>query len=105
MRLDSLAFRLTAAAAIWLAIGLIAGGLALASVFRQSVEDTFDANLDAILDSLIAAIEVSADGELALTRQLSDPRFQRVYSGWYWQVRAIGDGKPEAVDGKQTPLR
>lgn len=105
MRLDSLAFRLTAAAAIWLAIVLIAGGLALSSVFRQSVEDTFDANLDAILDSLIAAIEVTDEGELALTRPLSDPRFQRVYSGWYWQVRAIGDGKPEAVDRKQTPLR
>jgi signal transduction histidine kinase len=105
MRLDSLAFRLTAAAAIWLAIVLIAGGLALSSVFRQSVEATFDTNLDAILDSLIAAIEVTDAGELALTRQLSDPRFQRVYSGWYWQVRAVGDGKPEAADGKQTPLR
>ncbi len=105
MRLDSLAFRLTAAAAIWLAIVLIAGGLALASVFRQSVEATFDDNLDAILESLIAAVEVSDDGDLVLTRPLSDPRFQRVYSGWYWQVRAMGNGKPEATDGKHSPLR
>ncbi|MEQ9144381.1 MAG: ATP-binding protein [Parvibaculaceae bacterium] len=105
MRLDSLAFRLTAAAGLWLAIVLIAGGIGLASLFRQSVEASFDENLDVILESLIATVEVGDDGQLSLSRPLSDPRFQRVYSGWYWQVRVAGDGKSEAEGGKQVSLR
>ncbi|MEQ9518814.1 MAG: hypothetical protein RLN89_05165, partial [Parvibaculum sp.] len=105
MRLDSLAFRLTAAAALWLAVVLVVGGLALSSLFRQSVETTFDDNLDAILDSLIAAVEVTGEGELVLTRTLSDPRFQRVYSGWYWQVKVMEEERMDDTSSPQTALR
>ena len=105
MRLDSLAFRLTAAAALWLAVVLVVGGVALSSLFRQSVETTFDDNLDAILDSLIAAVEVTGGGELVLTRTLSDPRFQRVYSGWYWQVKLMGKRRMDDAGPHQTALR
>lgn len=105
MRLDSLAFRLTAAAALWLAVFLVAGGIALSTLFRQSVETTFDDNLGAILDSLIATVEVGEGGSLTLQRPLSDPRFQRVYSGWYWQVRTFRGDQPVAVGRKESALR
>ncbi len=105
MRLDSLAFRLTAAAALWLAIFLVAGGIALSTLFRQSVETTFDENLEAILDSLIATVEVGAGGSLTLERPLSDPRFQRVYSGWYWQVRPFRGEGTQAEGRKDSALR
>jgi len=105
MRLDSLAFRLTAAAAVWLAIFLLAGGIALSTLFRQSVETTFDGHLEAILDSLIATVEVGEGGSLTLTRPLSDPRFQRVYSGWYWQVHPFRGDRALPVGRKQRLLR
>ena len=42
MRSDSLAFRLVAGAALWSAIALVAGGLILSAIFRNSVERSFD---------------------------------------------------------------
>jgi signal transduction histidine kinase len=105
MRLDSLAFRLTAAAALWLAVFLVAGGIALSTLFRQSVETTFDGNLEAILDSLIATVEAGEGGSLTLARPLSDPRFQRVYSGWYWQVRPFRGDRALAQGRKESALR
>ncbi len=105
MRLDSLAFRLTAAAAVWLVVVMVVGGVALSTLFRQSVEATFDGHLEAILDSLIATVEVGEGGTLILTRPVSDPRFQRVYSGWYWQIRVFRGGTPLPVGRKQSSLR
>ncbi|PKQ03364.1 MAG: histidine kinase [Alphaproteobacteria bacterium HGW-Alphaproteobacteria-12] len=86
MRSDSLAFRLIAGAALWSGIALIAGGLTLSAIFRNSVERSFDARLDVLLDSLIATTEVDEEGGLARTRALSETRFDLAYSGWYWQV-------------------
>ena len=84
MRSDSLAFRLIAGAALWSGIALVAGGLTLSAIFRNSVERSFDARLDVLLDSLIATTEVDGEGGLVRTRALSETRFDLAYSGWYW---------------------
>lgn len=52
--------------------------------------------MTAQLDGLIAAADVAADGTLSLSRALSDPLYQQVYSGRYWQIGA-GDPVPDAV--------
>lgn len=88
-RLDSLAARLIAAAAIWTVLGLVVGGVVLSDVFRTSVESDFDARLKFDLDGMIAAAEPNAEGEVSLQGRFSDPRFERVYSGWYWQITPI----------------
>ncbi|MBI1261418.1 MAG: histidine kinase [Rhizobiales bacterium] len=83
---DSLAFRLIAGAALWSAIALIAGGLLLSTIFRNSVERSFDSRLEVLLDSLIATTDVGPDGQLKRSRDLSESRFDFAYSGWYWQI-------------------
>ena len=86
MRSDSLAFRLIAGAALWSAIALVAGGLILSAIFRESVERSFDARLDVLLDSLIATTDVTPEGKIVRARELSETRFDLAYSGWYWQI-------------------
>lgn len=86
MRSDSLAFRLIAGAALWSAIALLAGGLILSTIFRSSVERSFDSRLNVLLHSLIATTEVDQDGEIVRSRALSETRFDLAYSGWYWQI-------------------
>ena len=90
MRPDSLAFRLGAAAAIWSLLVLASGGLLLSSIFRQSVERSFDSRLEILLGSLIASADLDPEGHIYLTRNLSESRFQLAYSGWYWQVGKAG---------------
>ncbi len=88
MRRNSLALRLAGGAAVWSVAVLLAGGLILSSLFRTSVEDNFDARLDALLESLVATAETAAEGGVALARPLAEPRFDQAYSGWYWQIDA-----------------
>ena len=94
-RFNSLAARLIAAAAVWTIIGLVAGGFLLSDVFRTSVESDFDARLKFDLDGMIAAAEPGPAGQVSLQGRFTDPRFERVYSGWYWQI---------APDQKAAPL-
>ncbi len=89
MRPKSLAVRLVLGAGLWIAAALVAGGLALSSLFRDSVERSFDARLVVLLESLVAASEVTPEGELMLTRAIGEPRFEQVYSGWYWQIDGL----------------
>lgn len=86
---DSLAFRLVAGAALWSSIALLAGGIILSSIFRQSVERSFDARLDVLLGSLIATTDVDDKGQITRTRDLNETRFDFAYSGWYWQIAPI----------------
>src|SRR5690606_12001645 len=34
----------------------------------------------------IASVQVTPEGEIAVERPFPDPRFQKVYSGWYWAI-------------------
>jgi signal transduction histidine kinase len=86
MKIDSLAFRLVAGAAFWCVAALLAGGIALSAAFRSSVEESFDARLAVLLESVVAASEHDESGSVALTRSLGEARFEEPYSGWYWQI-------------------
>lgn len=96
-RFDSLAGRLIAAAAVWILLGLLVGGYVLSSVFRASVEGDFDARLRADLDEMIAAAEPDQQGFVSLQNRFADPRFERVYSGWYWQITPEGPKGPDTL--------
>jgi len=93
MRPDSLAFRLVAGAAILSAILLIGGGLLLASAFRESVESSFDARMDVLLGGLIADAEIDPQSRLVLRRRFTQARFERPFSGLYWQVTEADSGQ------------
>ena len=113
-RTDSLAFRLVAGAALWSSIALLVGGILLSSIFRQSVERSFDARLDVLLGSLIATTDVNDQGEITRTRNLNETRFDFAYSGWYWQIapiaqrtalrsRSLFDQSIDLADAKDAP--
>lgn len=93
----SLSLRLVLAAMVWLAVLLGVGGLVLSLAFRGAVEKEFGYRLDAILKTVIASTEVAPDGSVSMARPLGDPNFDRVFSGWYWQI--------DAADGKRLRSR
>jgi signal transduction histidine kinase len=99
-RFDSLAARLIAVAAIWTLLGLLVGGYALSGVFRSSVESDFDSRLKSELDDMIAAAVPSPSGEVSLQGRFADPRYERVYSGWYWQIVPEGPKGPRVGDAQ-----
>ena len=74
---------------MWTLLGLLVGGLVLSDVFRTSVQSNFDARLKFDLDGMIAAAEPNAQGEVSLSGRFADPRFERAYSGWYWQITPV----------------
>ena len=71
---------------------LAIGGLILSNAFRMSVQSDFDARLRFDLDGMIAAAEPGPAGQVSLRGRFTDPRFERVYSGWYWQIAPEGKG-------------
>lgn len=86
----SLSRRLVAAAAVWLCLLLVGGGVVLRDAFQDTIERQFGNRLDAILRVMAAAAETAPDGTITLARPLGDPRFEQVYSGWYWQIASPG---------------
>lgn len=82
----SLTLRLVGAGLIWMLVLLSAGGIVLTTAFRESVLQEFGQRLDALLRGMIAVTDIGPDGSLVITRPLADPRFEQIFSGWYWQV-------------------
>lgn len=91
-RLNSLAARLIAAAAIWTMLGLAVGGVVLSNAFRNAAQDSFDARLSTDMDGLIAAAEPDPEGGVVLQDRFINHQFDRVYSGLYYQIKPIGAG-------------
>lgn len=71
---------------MWIVLGLVVGGLVLSGIFRAAEESSFDARLKFDLDGMIAAAEPDPAGGVSLQGRFTDPRFERIYSGWYWQI-------------------
>jgi signal transduction histidine kinase len=95
---SSLRFRLLAVTVLALSVALLLAGLLLSGFFKQEVERQFEATLRQQLDQLTSSLEFNLAGELLPTVQaLPDPRWQRPYSGLYWQI----DG-PENVQRSRS---
>ncbi len=90
MKTNSLAFRLIASSAVIACILLLAAAVLLNNLFQQALERNFDARLRAVLDGVIANVEVDKDGVPSLISPIADTRFSLPESGWYWQVAKPG---------------
>lgn len=82
----SLKGRLLRAAAGWLVLALFTAGLFIHALLARFVTAQFDARLEAVALSLMASAAFDEEGLLRLERALADPAFDRVRSGWYWQI-------------------
>jgi signal transduction histidine kinase len=87
---QSLRIRLLMGTLFWIAAAILVAGWGLGALFRQHVETQFHAELRTHLDQLTAHLTLDAQGRAQLALPLSEPRFGRPYSGYYWQVDAIG---------------
>jgi signal transduction histidine kinase len=92
MRNNSLSFRLIFTSAVVAVVLLVSAAFLLAYLFQQALERNFDARLRAILDGLLANVELAADGSPVMSARIPDPRFNLPLSGWYWQVTPPGPG-------------
>lgn len=86
----SLGARLVAVSLLWMVLALGAAAFLLSKLYREHVESEHAERIGGYLDELAAVLEVGADGGLVVQRDLSDPLFQRPYSGLYWEVFAGG---------------
>lgn len=82
----SLKARLIAMAILWITAGMIAAGLVLSTVFHQHVAAQFEEELFVHLSELQRLARIDPSGA-ALTRQLSDPRYDERNSGFYWEIQ------------------
>jgi signal transduction histidine kinase len=82
----SLAFRLAALSALWLALGLGAAGWFVTERVTASLEAAFDARLGALLDAAVAGAGFGGDGAPAMPRPPALAELDRPFSGAYWQL-------------------
>lgn len=82
----SIGFRLIAFALLWIAGALIAGGLLISSLFEDHVRRAFDARIEVLLETLVTVTDADPANGVRLLGAQGEPRFERPFSGWYWQI-------------------
>ena len=90
----SLRLRLLAATLVALALALLLSGWFLSGLFRDHVMRQFEVALTQQLDQLTALLDFDAQGKPVIDPQaLSDPRWQKPFSGLYWQLDQISQNQ------------
>ncbi|PTA70355.1 MULTISPECIES: ATP-binding protein [unclassified Stenotrophomonas] len=85
-RQPSLRRRLLLAGGLGLILVSVLASALLGELFKRSARDRLDHELQQDMLTLVAQMEVAADGQLQLRQEPNDARFQRVFSGAYWQI-------------------
>ncbi|MBX7201034.1 MAG: HAMP domain-containing histidine kinase [Rhodospirillaceae bacterium] len=86
----SLRFRFLFGAFLWVSIATLVAGFVISGLYRAHLSRNFHDELETHLIELVRLTETDADGKPALNRPLSDPRFQDIGSGFYWQIERAG---------------
>ena len=83
----SLRWRLMVGTVVAIGIALVLSGVTLAALFRDAMLRQFQDGLERQLDQILAQVDIDEQGALKFdARALSDPRWERPYSGLYWQI-------------------
>lgn len=96
----SLRLRFLLAITLWTVLGVSAIWLSATGIFRAHVEQSYHDELAVHVRELGRLTTIGPDGRIALTRPLSDPRYEEPLSGFYWQVTA--DGHAPLKSGSMT---
>jgi len=89
MKLNSLAFRLFATAALWTLLVLAIAGVVIDYVHRREAEAAFDTRLSQILTQIIAFSTLHEGDEPRTPKIIGEPLFELTHSGWYWQITPL----------------
>jgi signal transduction histidine kinase len=103
MYASSLARRLFLTAIVVTAIVLVGAGILLTTLYRSSVERSFDRRLNVYLKTIVADVAVSSSTALAEPSALGEPLFEQSLSGWYWQIARISGGNLETKGSRSMP--
>ncbi|MGL4397326.1 MAG: sensor histidine kinase, partial [Hyphomicrobium sp.] len=87
--LTSLRLRLLIVWAIFIALTLQVAGIGLRILFERSISRRTQTELEADLRQLRRGMEI-VDGEITIAREPTDPQFDIVYGGRYWQIDEAG---------------
>ena len=79
-------------AIIWVAVSLVAAGLALQYLFSVNISRSSREDMEAALARL-AAVIVPTSAVPSLTTPLPDPRYATPFGGRYWQIEALDTGE------------
>lgn len=82
----SLRARLLVGVILTTVTGIAIAGVSISALFRAHVTELVNAELIGHLGELESLLTHTADGHVALTQRLSDPRFAQPGAGYYWQV-------------------
>lgn len=86
IRPGTLGFRLVAFALVWIAGALVAGGILLGSLFEKQVRRSFDGRIEVLLETLVTVTDSNPATGIRLLGAQGEPRFERPFSGWYWEI-------------------
>lgn len=112
----SISLRLLLAVLLMIGIALPVAGTLLSHHYRKAATEAFDERLEATLNVIIAGVAFdSLNQQLRYERALGDPRFDQVFSGWYWQItdqqghtvtsRSLWDQRLPVTDNEKTSGR
>ena len=68
-------------------MALLATALILTNLYQDHIEVHYDAHAFTHLEELVAEAEIDGLVNLKMHEQPSDPRFYRLNSGWYWEIK------------------
>ena len=86
----TIAGRLIAFSVIYAVAALVVAAFVLWFIVATVVRQQVDQRLDLQIDAVRSALTFNRDGTLALSGNPDGPPFDRIGSGWYWQVTADG---------------
>ncbi|MET3896719.1 signal transduction histidine kinase [Devosia sp. UYZn731] len=86
MRKGSIAASLFWLSAGWLIVALVATGFLLTDLYSRALDTSLSETLEFHVESLAGDLLESGD-PLSTAIALTDPRFDRPRSGWYWTIR------------------
>ena len=92
MTTRSLRFRLIIAWAVFIILSLQVMGVGLRLMFERAITRRTMAELEADVRQLVKGTEIGPDGKLIVRREPTDPQFDIVKGGRYWQVQT-SDGQ------------
>jgi signal transduction histidine kinase len=91
MRFNSLAFRLFATSAAWLAVVLPIAGYIIFKLYTEDVRANFDQRLEKLVNSIAVDALLSGGSEPVAPLNRYEPLFEETQSGWYWQIKPLDD--------------
>ncbi len=98
----SIARRLTLGSGLWSAALLLAGAIVLTTQYKNAVHRVDDDRFAAIIDSLAVYAEINDEGQVFLARTPGDPRFERAFSGHYWQISRISNDHIQIIERSES---